>query len=421
MQKTMKVNNVTGYINNTLVNNLVFIGIGIFIFNETTRTMFSGSKVNQLNIIYIFFVALFMINAIYHKRMYLRDVFIISLFSGVVLIQSFIINKSGGYFALLITTLLIPLYFVKVNIKEEIAVKVLGKFLSVFNVLCITLVLVGIVDYLTNGNVQVLLATKFFRGEVSELIFLERASGIYRYYSFMGHPLTNARYFLLFFSLNNIYSRYSKPKMNNFLIVGITLIGLILSGSKGALILTLFLMIFCSNIKKHKWVYYLILIISLIIVFNTSLFQENLLQRYIDGISRGDISTGRNEHLNLLFNSGGELPKLLLGGGNGYSRVVAANLMGNIDNFEYSAIMLAYDYGIIGFLIIYYAIFFSPILKMIKEKNFFLIINFSVLFLLVNCNNGLANFTDSMAQFCFIALIFRNLKNHNKCISKNIE
>lgn len=391
----------------------IFIGIVIFILNENTRTIFINNKLNQINILYSIITLILLLKYIYYLKCESIYLYIILVFAGMVIINDHYLGKNVAYFALMLTTLILPLLFSAIKLDEDTTFKVFDKFLYIYNVLCIILLVSGLIDYITHGQIQYILAKYLVKGEMADLILFERSGGTYRFYSFIGHPLTNANYFLCFFSLNNIFSKFYKCKMNKYLLVVITVLGLILSGSKTAMLLGLFLILFCSDIKKYKWVYYILFIILALILFNSSLFQENLMQRYLEGMKSGDISTGRNLLLNKWLNSDIKIPSWLFGGGGGYSRVISKSLGYGI-NFEYPLLMLAYDYSIIGVLIIYIVILVNPVICFIKNKTYYILINFLVLSLYINGNNGIANFSDSMAQLCFIILLFKNLADSKK-------
>lgn len=390
----------------------VIFFICLFFFNETTRGLMPG-KSGYVNVLYLVVGSIFLIKHLVKKQINFIVFFIVSLFSAIVLMNGKIsLNYSTVNIVLTITSLILPLLFICIRVNREEAIAILGRFLKWFNILITILLVVGMTDYVTNSSIQMFLASTIFQGKwMDDLIRLENSTGIYRYYSFIGHPLTNARYFLVFFILNNIYVRNSNQYLlNRYFIIIVTLLGLVLSGSKTAMLLGVLLIIFCSNITKYKWFFYTIVIIFLFVFYNTPLFQENLMQRYADGVSKGDLSTGRNEMIELLIDKGGELPNIFLGGGYGYSRMVAKSLNGGILNFEYPSIMLAYDYGYFNTIIIYICILIYPIIIFLKYRDILSLFSFIALTVMVNGNNGLANLDgDSMAQLCFIVLIMKSI------------
>jgi hypothetical protein len=389
---------------------IIFV-LSLFFFNETIRSIFS-IKYGWVNYPLLFFGFLFVTRSLFLKHnVRLVLLFVVTAFSIIVLINTFFLNKGIGYVLMTISNFLLPLFLLTVKINEEDALISLRKFLKFFNIFIFILLVLGIFDYLSHSYIQLLLAKTLFRqNDLGKLILLEHNWGIYRYYSIFGHPLTNAKYFLMFFIMNSIYTKYDRPMINGFLLSALTVLGLLLSGSKTAFVLGVFLIIFLSPIKKNKWFYIMVIILTGVSLLNTSLFQDNLKQRFILGIESGDITSGRNELLKSLIESDIEKPPLFLGGGSGYSREVALSLNGNIYNFEYPLIMLAYDYGIFGMLTIYFCIFIYPIVSFIKNKKYYTLILFCALALMINTNNGIANLnSDALSSFCFTTLILINL------------
>ena len=406
------------------LNYTIIFLLSLFFFNETVRSIFD-EKLGWVNLPFLIFGFLFVVRSLLLKGN-VRPIllFVVITFSFIVLTNTFFLNKNIGYILMTVSNFLLPLFLLTIKINEEDVLVSLRKFLKFFNIFIIILLGLGIFDYLSHSYIQLLLAkTLFSQNHLGELILLEHNWGIYRYYSIFGHPLTNAKYFLMFFIMNSIYAKYDKLMINGYLLSVLTTLGLLLSGSKTALVLGMLLIIFLNPIKRNKWFYIMAIILVGISLLNTSLFQDNLKQRFIQAVELGDITTGRNELLKRLIESDVERPTLFLGGGSGYSREVALSLNGNIYNFEYPFIMLAYDYGILGMLIIYFCIFIYPIFSFIKNKKYYTLILFLALAIMINTNNGIAELSsDALSSFCFVTLILMNLgseplkKKHNKKI-----
>jgi hypothetical protein len=395
--------------------------MSLFIFNENMRAIVLYKYINRLNnMIYLNVLFLSVGGVIFLKYTLRNKINKIILFISTLFMLMTLVNMYFNYLAIAtiilgLTCLAFPLFFTSIEINIEYVKKIFDIFVNILNTLIILLLLYGIIDYLLKGKIQLYMAMNLLSGEMQNLILLEHSWGIYRMYSFIGHPLTNANYFLTFYCFNIINNKYFAPKVNDYLLIILTLIGLILSSSKTALIIVLFLMIFNSN-SKHKVPYYVIMSIFLAVLFNTEIFQANLMKRFLDGIQSGDLSTGRNALVKqLLFNSNAR-PDLIFGGGIGYSIKVARSLLGQISNFEYPIIMLAFDYGIIEAILIYGIIFIYPMLIFLKNKSYSIMINFLGLFLLANTNNGLANLSDCFGVFCITIIITVSLSNYSKNI-----
>lgn len=394
------------------VNYIIIFTFALFFLNDTVRSILS-------NWYYLFNIpflvaGIFMVFKFGVVKGQVRPfmLFVVTCFSSVLLVQIFFLDTNKLYIGLTLINMVLPLFLMAIRLEADEALSSLHTFLKYFNILILLILFLGIIDYVSGSALQLFFARTIFAGkELGNLILTEHSVGIYRYYSLIGHPLTNAKYFLFFFVLNSIYAKYRKPIINPYLVSLITMLGLILSGSKTALILGIILLIFFGTIKKYRGLYIFIITICTIIFLNTSLFQENLKQRYVQGADSGDLTSGRNVLIDLLFERGADLPHLFIGGGTGYSRVVAKSLNGAITNFEYPSIMLAYDYSIVGMLLLYFCLFIYPTIIFIQKKMFYTLYLFWILVVMINTNNGLANIdSDYLSSFCIITLMLMNLE-----------
>lgn len=393
------------------LNYAILFTISLFFLNETVRSVFN-EKLGNVNVLFFIFGTMFLLRSLTVKGKIRYFIFYITLsFSAVVLTNTFFLDKNASYYLMIVSNLLLPIFLLCIKVDKEQSLLALRNSLKVFNVFIAILLVLGVIDYLSHSYIQLFLSRTLFNGlEIGTLIQWENITGIYRYYSIFGHPLMNAEYFLIFFIMNNVYAKHDKQLINGYFISFMTILGLVLSGSKTALVLGIVLVAFFSKMKRNKWFYILLLSGAFVIFLNSSLFQDNLKMRYVQGMESGDLTTGRNELLKTLVSTDGERPQFILGGGAGNSREVAKSLNGNITNFEYPSIMLAYDYGILGFLAIYLCVFIFPAIHFIRKKSFYTLFLFLILSLMVNTNNGIANLnSDALSVFCFMTFLLINL------------
>ncbi|PFX98199.1 hypothetical protein COL41_04190 [Bacillus mycoides] len=390
------------------INYAILLFLSTFAINETVRSIFTSESGN-LNVLFLITGVSFFLYSLKKRKINWLLFCLVSILSfSLVLSLIYVFEYASSYKLYTLVNLILPLYLLAIQIDKQQALKGLRLFLKGFNFLIFTLLLIGIIDFVTNSSIQLKLANTILKdNELGFLMLGENRGGIYRYFSFLGHPLTNAKYFLLFFVMNSIYAYKVKYLINKYLLIFISLIGLILSGSKTALLLFVILMLISNESKKKKIFYYMVIVIALLALYNSEIFQQNLLQRYIESYNNGDISNGRNELLQLLFQSNVPMPSFWHGGGANFSREISMMLGGNAWNFEYSFVMLAYDYGILAFVLLYTCIFIYPVTILILRKEIYLLINFLVVTIMFNSNNGLAALSsDSMSQLCIVILFF---------------
>ncbi|KKO51013.1 hypothetical protein [Paenibacillus sp. DMB20] len=411
-----KLGNMTGTGNGN-VRLILLVAVFIFFLTDTARSILINDQFSYYNFPFLLAGTVFLIRAAVRNSVNYGILYVVFAFSVILYTYSYLFtNYTLAVILQTVISVTLPLFLIGVKVPKPELMQALRIVILLFNALIFLLLGVGVADFLTGGSIQLLMANTIYNGlELGDLIRVERALGIYRYYSFVGHPLANAHYFLVFFILNHIYAKHDRFLLKKMAVTFMTMLGLLLSGSKTGLVLGLFLVIFCSGMKRNRVFYFAGIIAIIVVLFNTPLFEENIKQRFLGGIQSGDITSGRNELLQTLANSRADRPGLLLGGGAGYSREVAKSLNGNIFNFEYPLIMLAYDYGIAGTAIIYFLILIYPVYVLIRNKSYYELVLFIVLSALANSNNGLANLgSDALAQLCFTFFIFRNLGKHEK-------
>ncbi len=395
--------------------------VGLFGFNETLRLFFMPEKFAPINIIFIGAVFYLLGRYFLQNRLDWLGTYLALGFTGLVMLTAFFQGQSMGYLVLVFCVFCLPLLFLNIKLDPDGGRMILDYSTLILSIICLGVLGFGIIDYFSKAGLQFYLAEMLAKTEFGELILDERGWEVYRLYSFIGHPLTNAKYFLLFYIFNQLNLQINRKGFNKYLAIIITGLGLLLSGSKLALLLFLLLILTSINFKKSAWIFQMLVIAGLIFYLSqTVLFQENLGQRFESGMATGDLSTGRNELLAIFFESKIERPSWIIGRGIGYSREIVSFLGGNLTNFEYPLIMLAYDFSILGVIFIYLLVFLRPGLVLWQSKNYFLWWSFLLLFIYDNANNGLASFSDSLAQACFIAIIFRAIAGNvpNKLASQ---
>lgn len=390
-------------------NLLLFMGLSLFVFNETVRPMLNKSVLNdKFNLLFIF-VGLAAISYMFlSQHLDLRVIVMTLAVTGLALIALRSGSGKLSHEARMIATISMPLLITGFRLPEVDLTPFMRNWVRIFNIICITLVVVGIFDYLSGASLQLYWASHHvFAEDLALLVYDEHDSGIYRYYSFIGHPLTNAWYLLTFYTFNILYNRRFKPLLNEYLLIFITLIGLLLAGSRTALLIGLLMFIFLNN-SKYKLALLSLLSILGTGLYSTSLFKNNLLQRFKVNVAAGDFSGGRNEALSWVLGGYIRPPAFFTGGGLSSSYLITAN-MDFIKSFEYPFIMLAYDLGIMTTVLIYATIFIIPLAILVRNKTYGILAFFVLLAIYLNGFNGLANYLDFMGQFCFVVMVLINL------------
>jgi hypothetical protein len=399
---------------NMQVGILLLVMASLFILNEPARLIFNDTPLNiSINIpCLISSIAALIVFAI-NGRIEKKIIYFSAFFTCIVLTNFFLVRETALHYSIIFTSLIIPFLITGFRLEAEVTRKLFKAFLTFLNTVCSIILSFSIIDYFTNGSLQTFLANNLFAGtEFQRLILYEHSLGIYRMYSIFGHPLTNALYFLEFFLLNNVYNRYYCKKLNSFVIAAVTLTGLVLCGSKSGMILGLILILFFNNISKYKSLYYCGLISLMVLIFLSPMFQQNIMKRYMEGLEKGDLSSGRNMVISELISGSMKQPELFTGGGINYSRAVVRSLkLSYIKNFEYPPIMYSYDISIVGAIIIYIIVFIIPAVQMIRKRKYYILSLLIILTLYINGYNDIANYADCMGQVCLIIMLLKNISS----------
>lgn len=412
---------------NIIYTLLITMFFSIFLFNDTFREIIYSAfninlKIIGLNGNYNFLFIITFVTFIYkylikYNSLKLKDkfdYFILSLILVILIlfiVQNIVISSPFGYILVYLLWFISAFIIISIKLEDSIIKKLFFNFVKYYNYLILLLLIFGIIDTIFKGNLQILLAKNFIKSGIKDVMINEHKVNIYRLHSFLGHALTTTLYFIVFFVLNNIKSWYFKESINSYIINIVTFIGVILSGSKIGFVLALILILFMPDIKvNNKLLYYSTILFSGLLSLFLPFVKNNLVRRFKIALSRGDITNGRFKALNRLFTIDVEKPKVLIGYGYNYSRIITDKL--RTSNFEMPIIMLAYDYGIIATILIYIILYIYPAYIFIKNKTYYIFAGYTFIFLFLNTYNALAVASDNILVLAFIIMILNNLSNY---------
>lgn len=387
----------------------------IFILKTSLGSRFS--QFGNINIIAGIFVIYIVLIAIKRKRI---SVFLlwINMLISVFVIISIIFSDLENYIipnvTIWVNTILI-LNIIGINICGLIDFKkLMHKVINIMNYCMIVIVFTGCLDYLSGFSVQKILSKYYFlQGYFTEDI-LRNMNGFYRYFSMWGHPLRLGGMILIIFALNILYTRYYGKLININFIAIVSLIGACLANSKTSIVGVIGLVILMSfRSKRGRLIKIIISMILIIVLFNTSFFQETILNRFLNT----DLTTGRSEIVNYMFTGYIPTPNFI-GEGVGYSYYITDMTGLGALSFEYPPIMFSYDYGIICTILIYIVIFIYPVFMIIKRKQWLALCCYGIVFLQYNTHAAIVVKEDAMIQLVFFIYLVLNMifDNSDKAI-----
>ena len=212
----------------------------------------------------------------------------------------------------------------------------------------------------------------------------------------MGHALFTKELFLYFYFLNIIYfKKFNKKLMNLNIVTIIAFIGVFLTGSKtGAAIILISILV--TNYRKSKILNFIFPIIIIIGGYIVGLFNTLILR-----LKTETLTTGRTLAGDKFSQLGIMKIKLLYGYGEDMiKRVILA--LGNSEAtaaFEYPFKILLFKYGVFCTILIYIIIFIMPIIKFIKDKEYYILFAFVLKAIDINTYNGMIYKPDNMILF----------------------
>lgn len=389
-------------------NIVIGLFLSIFIINYTVRQIICSAI--GLNMYYNLILLIFTIFIIKDKRFKKDKKKLVIIY--IVLINIIFTNLfnrlSIGYYINPILNFIIPMIFISIDTMID-SKETFIKIMKIMNLLMYIVTFLGIIDYISGYKLNYLLRSIITHSDLKELMEIMSSYGTYRLFNALGHPLVNVEYYFVYFFMNWAASKYLNININMFKVVIIYIIGLFLCGSKMSLILSLLVIFIYSARNKNKYlkVAILCLTISVSIVFvNTTTFKENIGNRIISAIESGDFTNGRIGSIKKVMEYGDYRPNLLIGKGYSYSTLVTEKLKTN--NFEFPPLMMAYDYGIIATILIYFMSLIGPIINLIKKKEILLSGALIILVIYFNSFNGLV-YGDSFARLVFTIKILYDI------------
>lgn len=370
------------------MNYLIYIFLFTFIFNENIRViLFSGIS---SNLYYNIPILLIVIKVIFDKKIKKDKRFYVSaviLFIYIILITR-INNKSIGFYFNPIFNYIIPIILLSFRDIYKDKVQIL-KLIKIFNIFIILITIFGILDFITRYKLNYLIQSFIGENGIKDLMNTMISYGGYRLFTIWGHPLAMAQYYIIYFILNWHANKYGKIKNNMFLITCIYMIGIVLTGSKMALIVSIIIIIIYSSRNNNVYLKLasicFILSISLILI-NTEFFHINIVQRIETAMQSGDITNGRIGSIKSVKQVGIE-PKVFSGGGYNFSRKITD--IAKTNNFEVPLLMLWYDYGLFFTLWLFYITMGKIWIKLVVCKEYLSLGLITLFIIYINTYNGL--------------------------------
>lgn len=359
------------------------------------------------NIIFLMSLIFFII--INKNYLNMKYIFFITTIIFYIAIQDYFINNNPILEILVnISMYIVPMYVFLIDYKAINIKETFKAFLKLLNIFTIIIFFIGIFDPIIKFSIMRLLG-KFLVPELNSLIISNTGDFFdYRYTSFLGHALFTKEIFIYFYVLNDIYSKkIGEELIAKNLVVLVSLIGILLTGSKTGILIIL-IYIISSQFSKIKFKEVVFLLLILLFAYKAGFF-ESVLNRFAEG----DLTTGRNAAWTKVLNSGFDVYRIFAGYGEEIYSVISG-VVGRsyaMPALEYPIVLMLLKYGVICTILIVSIIFIHPIVYFLTKKQYYVLVAFIAKLIDVNTYNGLIFKADNMILFVIFTYILMGVCN----------
>ena len=279
--------------------------------------------------------------------------------------------------------------------KDEDVKKLSDYWFGFLKLICYIMLLTGLLDKIIGNNLQRFLAN-FYN---TESLYSMLNSG--RLISFYGHSLLNANIFLMFLLWTLIRKKKNISAKNYIMNTIVAFLGVALTGSKSALILAfIMVIIFITDRKNLK---YIIPLSCLVIIALFSGVLDMTLNRLLMGIESGDLTTSRNTALTKAMENGSISFEWFKG------HFLDGDVPYVVIALEYPLLRLAFKYGIAFTLMFFITFFAYPIFKLIRTKEWRILLGLVAYMVYVNGYDGISSIGDTLLLYTMNIMLIISL------------
>lgn len=354
-----------------------------------------------INYISLFALFLFVSQNIWHKKSNIWCLFPALALIALLPTQFAYPISWGGVF-LFVCCCIFPQYILFADFSTPDKERCIKRFLIFFDCIIFILFITALIDKVADRYIIKQLASFLTCDEGVSRYAYYNDSEYSRFFSILGHPLTNAFLFNSFYALNILYNKYHKNLLPNYVLAGVSLLSLICCGGKTGI--TVGLLITVLTFFK-KWQFYALTVIAIPIAYFSGIL-DNLIYRF----TKLPLTTGRASSLKLLLTDDRISLQLFQGYG---------SLLGSkYKTTEFAFISVASEFPLIGHSLTYGILFALLLLlppfiyvtvRLWKEKRYTDWFFWCLLYAEVNTYNGFSGCLDVSFIFYFLSFILLNI------------
>lgn len=365
------------------------------------RTFFWG-----INYISLFALFLFLLQNIFTAR--IKIWYFTPILSIIALLPTqFAYPISWGGVFLFSCCCIFPQYILFLDLSAPGRERCIRHFLIFFDCIILILFITAVIDKIADRFVIKQLAAFLSCDEGVAGFAYINDSEQNRFFSILGHPLTNAFLFNFCYTLNILYNKYHKTLLPNYVWAVTTLFSLICCGGKTGI--TVGIIITILTFYK-KWQFYVLAVLVLPIAYISGIL-DNLIYRF----TKLSLTTGRATAVQYVFLDARITLPIFLGYGSRMDTEYAGTQFWFVSlACEFPLIGHALQYGLLFALLLLLPPFIYMTIRLWKEKRYIDWFFWCLLYAEVNCYNGFSSRLDVSFIFYFLSFILLNITSPDK-------
>lgn len=378
----------------------IFLGIilSVFLFSYYLRREVMGD-IAAMNIIFLVLLAIYLL--FNDKKINVSLTLVLVLITTNIIYNDYLINnESINTIIRNLCIAIVPICLLLINIEKKYIKDIFIIVTKALNFFTVIIFFIGIFDYLFNIGIMKVLADNFITS-------LSPWIG-YRYTSYMGHALFTKEIFIYFFFFNSIVNKYwNKVLINQYIMMIMSLLGVLITGSKTGVLLIVLSIILTVN-KKNKYVNILLSIMLILTIYYLGFFNMT-----ISRLENNTLTSGRSE-AGTIVNELEIVPYKIFSGYGENVQMIIENQVGSTiatAAMEYPLKVWALKYGVFCAGMIGITIFIYPFIYILKRKAYYLCFAFLIKVIEINMYNGLAYKPDNMIMFMVFTILIMGVSN----------
>ncbi len=381
------------------------ISIGFLFFPSYMRSTFLPHNIAWFNFVAV--IGLFLLMS--HKNtcsfsIKKRWLILIYLLLTVLYAVSYMKYRADLFYAMsLYVSWIVPLFLIFMEISKDKFLAIFKTWLKVLNFMVYFITICFIADRFLGIEFS-----EFFRvlygGTDSGISAMSANMLGNRLVSYLGHPLFTTEMVLIFYVCNYIYDKLFINRRLPIIYILVSFFDIALVGSKAGIVIIASIALL-HNFQNKRFRYMFILAFIGALMYSIGVF-DTVIQRFIQGIQSGDLTSSRSSAWVKLFETGIYSINMWTG-----QWTVDSTQTTLVAATEYPFIRWSFLIGSVFSGVLSTVLFVFPIFKLLKLKQFKILIGMIAIILDVNTFNTISTQKDALLLYCWFVFLVLGAAN----------